>query len=554
MTEIRLDEDIASELVATQKLIASEFVYKTIVDELCSGTRNTPAQLSCLDALEQSIAVFRTASLQLRKGMDVLTLEARLSAAQQAQPTPAEVGSIQQTINDAVFFSNRYALHLAGKIGLELLQSQPANVSKKFSFGGKYDTSKDRDVLSKCLARITNDDLRYIIDEKRKAQEDLNDECLLHTLEAVFTTWANQFRWESWKEIAQKHNAQEITLAYDRFSIKEGNFKQQHSQVRMGDFKQCKAEDVISPGQLGAAIEDALVGLSFYNHEKRSNPDNVPFVMFVYGAPGCGKTFTAHAYIQSFAEMCKLKGKALWARTHSVTDYASHYQNLTANRLREFAEEIIKFPGMTVVYVSDADTIFQTRKNPHMTAEAKNTLDVYMRMFDGTLIPKNGKVLWIMDANFIDGIDDALKSRIFDKIINVERWQEKECFALYARRLICKGSQKEPGVDWDKVGQYLLESQLSNREIDNVITGLRQGTQRKWAEMGQEYNIRVKRGEEHLASLTTERIIAAFGAYVAERVSMDIASREALVSEDVGRFLNNLSKQPPGETKNEPAE
>ena len=90
--EINLDSQVESDLPNVRKIIARSLVpspedetkssslYSAIIEEFSEGTRSTPAQISYLDAYEKASTVFRAASLELRKSMDVLTLEQRLAA------------------------------------------------------------------------------------------------------------------------------------------------------------------------------------------------------------------------------------------------------------------------------------------------------------------------------------------------------------------------------------------------------------------------------------------------------------------------------------------
>src|SRR3989338_6972492 len=107
MKEIILDELVPEDIPAVKKIIATQAedakrrpavksLYSRVVDELSNGTRNTTAQIGYLEALEKSIAVFRTASLELRKHMDVQTLEQRLLAVHQALDTAAQRAGVQR--------------------------------------------------------------------------------------------------------------------------------------------------------------------------------------------------------------------------------------------------------------------------------------------------------------------------------------------------------------------------------------------------------------------------------------------------------------------------
>jgi len=152
------------------RFMRGESFYHTVLNELSDGTRNNETQLTYLDAFEQALGVFREGTVALRDKMDVLTLEQRSGF----DPSP----ELQGKIDAAVFFSNRYALHFAGQVGLALLDTERAEVENRFTFGTEYDQSKDRDDLTGKLAKVATDDLNRVLKDKTDAE-------LKDTLQAV---------------------------------------------------------------------------------------------------------------------------------------------------------------------------------------------------------------------------------------------------------------------------------------------------------------------------------------------------------------------------------
>jgi len=577
--EINLDNQVESELEkvkqtisettsskAPKRLQMGDTFYTAIVKEFSEGTRNTPEQIDYIEAFEKAVTIFKTASVALRTEMDILTLEQRLGALKQGieqrenitqaqkktyENAEKEKDELQQQIIDAIFFSNRYALYFAGQVGLALLNAEKADIKNIPSFGTKYDASKESSKLVSLLAEMVTKDIERIASDKKSKGEKVADDDLRYTLECVFTSWINQFNWSTFKDVTEKHNVENMKLRFKNYSLQAGDFKRKHDQVLVDDkLMPIKKENVIGEQKFGKTIWSNLVKLSAYNHEKMANPYDPASVIFIYGEPGGGKTFTSHAYIQSFSELCREKGISLWALTHSTTDYASHYQNLTANRLAELAGKIKDFPGIVIMYVADADNIFQSRKNPDLTAEQQQTLGVYFKMFDGTMIPKNGKFMAIMDANYIEGIDDATKSRLFDEVLELERFDKPEQFADLARAYLTKGAEsKIPEKDWQEIGKYLLQSPLSNREINHVVKQLRRDFTVPEDMIGKPYEEHVAFRNKHIQGINKDTIISTFDNYITTRMEIERKSHEAKMKEDTQRFLDYLATQGAGEAK-----
>ena len=333
--------------------------------------------------------------------------------------------------------------------------------------------------------------------------------------------------------------------------MKNGEFKTKHDLVIVDDkIMKVTKEDVIGGQKFGDVLWRSMVKLAAYDHEKKQNPYDPPGVIFTFGQPGGGKTFNAHAYMQSFAELCRNKGISLWAFTHSTTDYASHFQNLTANQLANLAHEVNEFPGIVLMYVADADNVFQSRKDPRLTSEQQQTLGVYFKMFDGTMIPKNGKFLTILDANYIEGIDDATKSRVFDVILELERFDKPEQFAELARRSLLKGAGgiiTLPDNEWNEIGKYMLDGPLSNREIGHVIKQLRSDFVVSEDMLGKTYEQHVQYRNDFLKGITKDAILEHFDKYINTRMEIERNSREQMLADGAERFLKYLNLEAGGE-------
>jgi len=537
---MRLDDAIAQEKEEIIGSIKGSDVYRIVLEMFSGGTKNTPAQLQCLSSLEEAIGIFSLASLELRKAMDILSLEQRLS---HLEPDTAEHDELQSRISEAVFLSNRYALQIAGYTGLALLGGSKAETTKNLTFG-MYDTSKNRQQLSGMLASQVASDLRLLRSEK-------DDETLRFALEAIYTTWINQFQYDTHKDIAAREGIGGMAIQYKGYTMKDGVFSQRFDVVDVDEkFMDVTREDVVGNTEMGQVLWNNMLKLAAYDPERKENPYDPAGVIFMYGDPGTGKTFTVHGYVQSLADLCRQKGIPLWAFTHSTTDYASHFQNKTANELAALAEKINSFPGIVLMYVADADNIFLSRKDERLSAEQRQTLSVYFRMFDGSLIPRNGKFVSIMDANYIDGIDDATKSRLFDEIVHAQRFTDAADFAELSKRILTKGGNKEymPAEDWQSIGEYFLASPLNNREITHICRQIRREFTVPEDLIGRPYAEHVAYRDEQLGRLITrENIISQAENYIKSRMEIERRSGEAKLMDGLQRFLSYLEvEHPPG--------
>jgi hypothetical protein len=575
--EIDLNADVEKERTKTRELVRDTLsiqgktrrnLYTSVVDELSDRTRSNPSQIGYLDVYETALSVFRTSALKLREEIDELTLEERLAGLVRAIETPetvlgaeasalagrkSEADNLREEITGVNLFSNRYALYFAGQVGLALLGSEKTESKLRFSFGSELDSSTRRDNLTGKLADMAAVDFYTVIKARKDVGEKPSDDDLKITLENIFTTWINQFNWKSFEDVAKKYGLEETMIKFGSYSVKAGEFKRKYSTVIIDDkFMNVKKEDVIGNKDFVDTIYEGGLRLLGYNNEKKKNPLRPPTVIFTFGQPGGGKTFGSHACIQSIAEEARKRGIPLMARTHSVTDYASHFQNQTANQLNALVDEIRNHPGPVIMYVADADIIFMSRKDPQITQEQKQTSSVYMKMFDGSVIPKNGKFMAIMDANYIDGIDDATKSRVFDVIKELKRFDRPEDFAELARRTLTKGTDGIKTIsdaDWQNIGKYILSSNLSNREVTHVLGQLYTGFRVEESLLDKPYEEQEQFVIKYLESLDKNFIIGKFDSYIKTRVEIEESSRRDKLRDDLERYRDSLRQKHNGTGK-----
>lgn len=224
--------------------------------------------------------------------------------------------------------------------------------------------------------------------------------------------------------------------------------------------------------EAGLRLARDVAGFDFTvgNNPKKLNP-----ILFGQGAPGCGKTITAHAVGNYFLEYCRKRGVPARFLVIRRTDWASSYQNASAGKLVEiFKEEVQAFPGVVGVYWPDIDTAFAARSSPGLRTEESNILGASFGIFDGTLLPKNGKWFLICDANYMH-MDEATLSRISQdpyKILGpvtaddfVELMRDKKLADFHD---LLPLSDEE----WAKIGTMCVDFNFSGRNVDNICQKL----------------------------------------------------------------------------------
>jgi hypothetical protein len=242
------------------------------------------------------------------------------------------------------------------------------------------------------------------------------------------------------------------------------------------DLKPVAIEDVVGNAEfmqagLRLARDVAAFDLRQHRSAKRINP-----VLFALGRPGCGKTITAHAIGNYFLEYCRAHDVPARFRVIRRTDWASAYQNASANELvRIFKEEVYGFDGVCGVYWPDIDTAFASRDSGDLRSEEKNTLGAAFGIFDGTLIPKDGKWFMICDANFMQ-MDEATISRIAQNPFQVKGPETVADYVRLLRDVLLKDSVRFIDADqagWDALGKACLDADLSGRAVESIAGNVR---------------------------------------------------------------------------------
>lgn len=214
-----------------------------------------------------------------------------------------------------------------------------------------------------------------------------------------------------------------------------------------------------------------------YDLKARRGPKQLNPVLFGLGRPGCGKTITAHAIGNYFLEYCRQRDIPARFKVIRRTDWASSYQNASASTLvKIFKEEVYGFEGVCGVYWPDIDTAFASRSSGDLRSEEKNNLGAVFGIFDGTLIPKDGKWFMICDANFMQ-MDEATRSRIAQNPFTVKGPTTSEDYVQLLRDVLLREQRGFVAVGeegrWKEVGDALVAADLSGRSVESVAGNIR---------------------------------------------------------------------------------
>ncbi|OIO11105.1 MAG: hypothetical protein AUJ52_02640 [Elusimicrobia bacterium CG1_02_63_36] len=248
----------------------------------------------------------------------------------------------------------------------------------------------------------------------------------------------------------------------------------------------------VSPAEIGesnnlmpVALDDIVGNEEYLKAAKRLARDVAGFdmtldqnpkkvrnqILFVLGSPGCGKTVTAHAVMRYFLELCERHQLPAKTRIIRRTDWASSYQNQSANRLLEiFRDEVFNAPAVVGVYWADIDTAFSARGDSQLRQEEKSNLGTLFGILDGTVGPKNGKWFLICDANTMH-MDEAMISRLAQTPLQAKGPTTPEHFVRLLRDIKLRGKQAWLPItesQWKKIGKRCVEEGLSGRSVDAI--------------------------------------------------------------------------------------
>jgi hypothetical protein len=253
-------------------------------------------------------------------------------------------------------------------------------------------------------------------------------------------------------------------------------FAARGEQETVTDLKPVAVADIVgNEAYLEAGLRLAR-DVAAFDLERGESPKRINPVLFALGKPGSGKTITAHAIGNYFMDYCRERDVPARFKVIRRTDWASSYQNASAGELvRIFEEEVHGFDGVTGVYWPDIDTAFASRSSGDLRMEEKNNLGAVFGIFDGTLIPKDGKWFMVCDANFMQ-MDEATTSRIAQNPFTVAGPVSGEDFVRLMRDILLRDVCRFVSPDdprWAEVGAACVAATLSGRNVESIANNIR---------------------------------------------------------------------------------
>jgi hypothetical protein len=143
--------------------------------------------------------------------------------------------------------------------------------------------------------------------------------------------------------------------------------------------------------------------------------------------------------------------------------------------VRFFREQVYGAEGVCGVYWPDIDTAFASRDSTQLRQEEKQNLGAVFGVFDGTLLPRDGKWFLICDANTLH-MDEATISRIAQNPFRVQGPRDATEYVRLMRDVLLRDVQRFlPGEAeaWSRLGELARTLDLSGRSIDNACGNIR---------------------------------------------------------------------------------
>jgi hypothetical protein len=313
------------------------------------------------------------------------------------------------------------------------------------------------------------------------------------------------------------------------------------------DLKPVAVEDIVgNQDYLSAALRLAR-DVAAYDLRARRNPKKINPVLFALGRPGCGKTITAHAVGNAFLEYCRARDIAARFRVIRRTDWASSYQNASASELvRIFRDEVYGFDGVCGVYWPDIDTAFASRSSGDLRMEEKNNLGAVFGIFDGTLLPKDGKWFMLCDANFMQ-MDEATTSRIAQNPFRVRGPTSVADYVRLLRGVLLRDEQRFIEADdtqWDAIGRACVDADLSGRACESVAGNIRsiiQDFEYPDHYFAADFDTRRKMIEELSKRLSVQRVSELIANYVRFQKEAEETAAKEQFERDVEEMVQRLN-------------
>ena len=270
-----------------------------------------------------------------------------------------------------------------------------------------------------------------------------------------------------------------VALAKRKVTVGALRYEGFHSRNAMepvSDLKPIRVEDIVGNEEYVQAGLKLARDVAAFDLEAGTSPKRLNPVLFGLGRPGCGKTITAHAIGNYFLEYCRQRDIPARFKVIRRTDWASAYQNASANQLvKIFKEEVYGFEGVVGVYWPDIDTAFASRGSGDLRMEEKNNLGAVFGIFDGTLIPKDGKWFMMCDANFMQ-MDEATRSRIAQNPFTVAGPTTPQHYVRLFRDILLRDVKRFVHPEdprWIEVGEACVKHDLSGRNVESITNNIR---------------------------------------------------------------------------------
>ena len=332
------------------------------------------------------------------------------------------------------------------------------------------------------LPRIIKMAARYL-EVQTQRQNGAADPALLHRelwLVSTLHAFVIQLR-GAVERLTHSGRLRPFGIALSQRKVVVGDFRYEGFAARptgdpVTDLKPIAVDDVVGNREYIDAGLKLCRDVAAYDLDSKQSPKKINPVLFALGRPGCGKTITAHAIGNYFLNYCQERDVPARFRVIRRTDWASSYQNASAASLvKIFKEEVYGFEGVCGVYWADIDTAFASRSSGDLRMEEKNNLGAVFGIFDGTLIPKDGKWFMICDANFMQ-MDEATTSRIAQNPFMVKGPTTPAEYVRLLRDVLLRNEKSlidATEAQWTEIGQVCVDGDLSGRAVESVAGNIR---------------------------------------------------------------------------------
>jgi hypothetical protein len=458
------DEDLAQEYPVVRGLLKSTMVPERLASLVTGPYGYTHQHLHLLDVMEKA-------------GSLILEIQVAISHRIHADRQGSGFGFSNQLNAVDVAFCSLYASYVASDSAVACLTrhlGQPVEVRGQMKAPWIRTV---RELEGRMLMQTVLQELGAFLDFHRTHPDPLRSittpDQLLEVSSAFFQLATNALRhqledveFERYRRAIEKLNVEICGRGYRGLDPTTTAVEEEPAELLP-----VWPEDVVGNQEYLAAGLRLARDVAGYDLTTKRNPKKLNPVLFGQGSPGCGKTVTAHAIGNYFLQYCRERGVPARFLVIRRTDWASSFQNASATQLiKIFKEQVQGFEGVVGVYWPDIDTAFAARTDPGMRSEESNILGASFGIFDGTLIPKNGKWFLICDANYMN-MDEATLSRISQDPHKILGPNSAEDFVELMRDKKLKDFHDMLPLseeEWLKVGQLCIDSQFSGRNVESI--------------------------------------------------------------------------------------